>query len=662
MADATLAIKIVTDYASGAAGLDKASTRAQKFGATMQKLALPAAAVVGGLVAVGTAAVKSASRLEQAMGGVDAVFGKNASTVKGWAADAADSLGLAQSEYGELATLIGSQLRNAGLPLDQVTDKTKGLIETGADLAAMYGGTTAEAVEALSSALKGEMDPMEKYGATLSASAISAKMAADGTDKLTGAAAKSAKTQATLALITEQTALAQGAAAREHDSAAASAQRLSAQFENMKADLGAALLPLMVQFGDALADVAKLASENTTTIQVLAGILGALAVAVLAVNAAMKLYAAGQAVATAATWLFNTALLSSPITWVVIGLVALVAGFVLLYRRSETVRKALAALWSGMKAGARAVLSALSGMWNGVLAGARAVWEWIAANWPLLLGILLGPFGIAVGLIIKNWDQVKAAVAGVVKRIRAAWATIKTGARAAGSAIKAAFTAAFRAIIAAVRAYLGVYRAVFAAIRATTSAVVGRLRAIWSNLWAGIRTGARNLAATLRGIWSGISGAFSTMTGRLRSLWSAALTSLRSKVSGLGAVLSAPFNTMRTAVGYVSSAVSSLIGWVGSLISKLSSIRFPKPPGWMSKIPGVGSLAASRSTPVPLTVGPNLRGYAAGPVPVGMVGAAGSGGGMVQINITGALDPEGVARQIRRILNGHDRRVGVSAR
>jgi hypothetical protein len=31
---------------------------------------------------------------------------------------------------------------------------------------------------------------------------------------------------------------------------------------------------------------------------------------------------------------------------------------------------------------------------------------------------------------------------------------------------------------------------------------------------------------------------------------------------------------------------------------------------------------------------------------------------VVQINIQGALDPDAVARQIGRILSGHDRRVG----
>ena len=47
-------------------------------------------------------------------------------------------------------------------------------------------------------------------------------------------------------------------------------------------------------------------------------------------------------------------------------------------------------------------------VWGWIKDAASAVWDWISANWPLLLGILLGPIGIAVGLIITHFQDVKA--------------------------------------------------------------------------------------------------------------------------------------------------------------------------------------------------------------------------------------------------------------
>ena len=151
---AILSIKILTDASNAQKGLDSAASSMDKFKSGMAKAAVPAAIVGAAILKFGNDAVESASRTQQAMGGVEAVFGKNAKTVERWAAGAAASIGLAKSEYGELATVIGSQLGNAGLPLDQVTKKTKGLIQQGADLAAMFGGTTSDAVDALSSAMK----------------------------------------------------------------------------------------------------------------------------------------------------------------------------------------------------------------------------------------------------------------------------------------------------------------------------------------------------------------------------------------------------------------------------------------------------------------------------------------------------------------------------
>lgn len=612
MADAVLAIKIVTDYAQGAAGLDAASTRAQKFGNTMSRLALPAAVALGALVKFGQGAVQAASRSEQAMGALDAVFGRNASKVRQWADDAADSLGLARSEYGELATVIGSQLRNAGLPLDQVTNKTRDLIATGADLAAMYGGTTRQAVEALSSALKGETDPIERYGATITAAAVSAEMAAQGLDGLTGKAAAQAKAQATLALITKQTALAQGAAAREYDSAAASSQRLSAQFENMQADLGKALLPLMVRLGNALADAAKWASNNTRTVQILAGVFGGLAVAVLAVNAALKAYAAATVVANAATalgakfalgtriqlvalavaekaaavaskayaaaqWLVNAALTANPIGLIIVAIVALVAAIVIAYKRSETFRNIV-------NAAVRGVAAAFKGLWRGV----KFLFDWIKSHWRLLAAILFGPVGIAVGVITKHWSKIRSGVSTLLSWIKAVW------------------RAAFGFVADVVRTYINTVRTIISTVRDAVRGVIDFLRSTWNTAW----NGAKNAA--------------------------------------LKAV-----NAMLAPVNALVNAVQSLIGWIGR-------IKFPSPPGWLSKIPGVRLLSDVTPAPAAYRVAtvPGVRaGVGAPAVPMGVAG----GGGMVQINVTGALDPEAVARQINRILSGHNRRVGLVA-
>lgn len=226
-----------------------------------------AAAVAGAAVAaaIGAAAVKgvkSASELEQNLGAMDSVFKGNADQMNKWAGAAAGAVGLAKSEYAGLATVLGSQLKNMGVEAAGLGKQTNDLIGLGADLSAQFGGSTADAVGALSSLLRGERDPIERYGVSINQAAIDAKLAEMGLKGLTGEAAKNAQLQATLALLYQQTADAQGAFTRESTTLAGAQQRLAAGTENLFATFGTSLLPAVTATVAALGALLQLVSGS----------------------------------------------------------------------------------------------------------------------------------------------------------------------------------------------------------------------------------------------------------------------------------------------------------------------------------------------------------------------------------------------------------------
>lgn len=205
----------------------------------------PAMAALGA-VAIGSfvkGTVAAAADLEQSVGAINSVFKDSAAQMHAFADTAATTLGLTKNEYNELGTLIGAQLKNAGVAMDELAPKTNELMTLGADLSSMFGGTTAEAVQALSSALKGERDPIERYGVSLRQAAIDAKAAELGFQKVDGALTSEANAAATLALIMEQTTDAHGNFARETDTLANRQQVLSALWGDAKARLGGVFLP-----------------------------------------------------------------------------------------------------------------------------------------------------------------------------------------------------------------------------------------------------------------------------------------------------------------------------------------------------------------------------------------------------------------------------------
>ena len=174
LAETAKAVNALKNFTKNA-GLDGMISHVGKLGAA-------AGVALGGLGAAAgvylKGAIGEAGNLEQSIGAIDTVFKTNTAQMHEWAKGAQNSVGLSRDSYNQLATVIGTQLKNGGTAMDQLGGKTNELISLGADLASMFGGTTADAVGALSSALKGERDPIERYGVSLKQAEIDAKAAA----------------------------------------------------------------------------------------------------------------------------------------------------------------------------------------------------------------------------------------------------------------------------------------------------------------------------------------------------------------------------------------------------------------------------------------------------------------------------------------------------
>jgi hypothetical protein len=213
----------------------------------------------------------------------------------------------------------------------------------------------------------------------------------------------------------------------------------------------------------------------------------------------------------------------------------------------------------------------------------------------------------------------------------------------------AIFRVAFAALSLYVRAYVTVFRVAFAVVRAVVSAVSGVVKSVWRAVWSVLSAGVRAYVATFRAIFNTLSSVASSVARAVSGAWDSVWRALKSGAESAGRVLSAPFDAVKRAIDGVISAVQSLIGW-------LSRIHVPKIS--LPHIPGIGR---SLSAPVSYGVaGGGMQAFAAPRVLTARnLGASSSGG--VTININGAIDPEGTARAVNRILSGHTRRIGARA-
>lgn len=96
----------------------------------------------------------------------------------------------------------------------------------------------------------------------------------------------------------------------------------------------------------------------------------------------------------ASVWSFTAALLANPVTWIVIGIIALIAAIILLWQN-----------WD-------AVTAWLSNTWNGFVNGVKAGFEWVKnlfAGMPTWLQVAIAAFMPFIGiplLIINNWGSI----------------------------------------------------------------------------------------------------------------------------------------------------------------------------------------------------------------------------------------------------------------
>jgi hypothetical protein len=224
--------------------------------------------------------VNAASRLQQSVGATEAVFKASSSVIDDFAKSSADAYGISSSAARELTAQIGSMLKGFGFSTQAAAEQSVVLAQLGADLSATFGGKPEEAVQALGAALRGEFDPLERFGISLNVAQANLKAVELGLAANKNEVDLQARAQAALAIIMERSADAQGQFAREADTYAGQQARATAAAEDARAKFGEQLLPVMTRVQQAVGFLAEGFGELPGPIQLAAvGLVGFVALA-----------------------------------------------------------------------------------------------------------------------------------------------------------------------------------------------------------------------------------------------------------------------------------------------------------------------------------------------------------------------------------------------
>ncbi len=503
---------------------------------------LAAAAVVA--VKFGSDSVKAASNLAEAVGKTNVVFGKNAKNIQKWSKGSAKSFGTSQRAALEAAGTYGNLFKAFGVGDKATAEMSTSLVELAADMASFNNTSIDDALQALQSGLSGETEPLKQFGVALSDVRIKEQALALGLIKTTKEAlTPAAKAQAIYALTMKDTALAQGDFARTSDGLANKQRIMAAQFENVKAKLGQALLPAVT------AVTAFLAEKFLPAVQ-----------------------------RTAEVWMprlrnaFNAVAEKVREAW-------------------PTIQKIAGAVFGAVKAGWDKVLEPTI---SALLKAARGVVTWVQTNWPTISAVAARVFS-AFSAVWSNVLQpavtaILTAVRGVVNWVRSNWATISATAARVFSAFSSVWSnvlePAITAVRSALRTVVDFVRNNWSTISTTVFAVFRGVRRAWDTIGSPVVSAIRGAVV---GAWAIITSTWSTVAGVFRGAFNA----VKKAWDTIGAPI---FNTIKRIVDTVKGAIDRAVG----AFNKSKSI-FAKVFG-VGTVTGTWNVPPDSATPRPAAV------------------------------------------------------------
>lgn len=289
--------------ASAGQSMQKAGTMAS-FGVTLP------------LVGIGMAAIKTASDLSESTNKIDVLFGNSAAAMMKWSQSSALSLGQTRVQALDAASTFGIFGQSAGLASEDLMKFSTDFTGLASDLASFHNTSPEEAIQAIGAAMRGETEPIRRYGvllddATMRQKALEMGLVATTKDALS----PQNKVLAASALLWDQTKSAQGDFAKTSTGLANAQRILTAQMSELALVVGERLLPYAQKLVAWALDATKAFTSLSPAMQdflVIGGVIAA---------------AAGPALVILGTLVTGIAALISPIGLVIAAVAALAAAF-----------------------------------------------------------------------------------------------------------------------------------------------------------------------------------------------------------------------------------------------------------------------------------------------------------------------------------------------
>ncbi len=525
-----------------------------------------------------------ASAFEQIMGGYSDTAQKKMNEI-------ADNTGMVASRLTPYMTSMTAKFKGLGFDIGEATDLASDGLNLAADAAAFWDMSLDDSMSHLNSFINGSYEGGEAIGLFANDTQMASYAVSQGLVKQTKdwASLDEATKQATRLEYAQNMMKASGAvgqASKESSQYANVQANLNEKWRQFKAQIGEPLLENVVnpamqklsglvdKASTGFQDLQKWVSENKTLLSVLGGAIGAVAVgmtaysiAQTAMTVASKLHTAATVAEKLAVLGLNGAMLTSPVTWIVAGIVALIAVFVILWNKCEGFRNFWINLWDKIKTAFAPIIEFVKSSFEsfkeklqtGIVPALQDLWAAIKEKVLPVLSLIWDYVQI---YIQPAFEWLKTGLGNIKIVFQTIFTVIKTIVSTAFENIKTVITTVWNNIKIVISTVLDVIKNI---IKLATSIIKGD----WKGAWEAIK-------GIFSSIWNGIKGIVSNVWNAIKSIFSNNLNAIKSSVStvfnGVKAVIQ---NTINGAKNIVKSGLDAIKNFFSKLKLKFPSIKLP---------------------------------------------------------------------------------------
>ena len=247
----------------GSTGKQAGEGFSKGFGGAIKGLIGPIAATLS-TVAIGSFvkdAVGAASAFSAEFEGVNQIFGSAAASVQAFADTAAQTVGITETAALQAAKGFGVFAGAAGLAGQDAASFSTQLVQAAGDLASFNDVPVEQTLAAIKSGLQGQGEPLSQFGILMNEATLKQEALRQGIITTTDQAlTPQQKVLAANALILGNLGVAQGDFVNYQDTFGNALKTTTALFDEMKTELGAALIPVLEELLPALQPIIEQAT------------------------------------------------------------------------------------------------------------------------------------------------------------------------------------------------------------------------------------------------------------------------------------------------------------------------------------------------------------------------------------------------------------------